>query len=177
MARFEGDKRPQKGRSSFILLFQQRNSAPCRSRRLFRPEIITPKLVSLPEGTSGLLRYSIRCQLGSRRRRTSSPDGPSRPCFRRRCGRDCGSRLPAHRLVLAVTLEPGFPINRLGCLVLPPCSLHQSVAVLRTKVLQCLSSCSEKLSSSSYTGNGRGAVHRGNVTCLYLRAAPSEIDA
>ena len=87
------------------------------------------------------------------------------------------SGLLVYRLAAMVTLKLRPLGGRLGCLVLPPCSLHQSVAVLRTKVLQCLSSCSEKLSSSSYTGNGRGAVHRGDVTCLYLRAAPSEIDA
>ena len=102
---------------------------------------------------------------------------PPGPVFGTSAGGIAVSRLPAHRLVLVVTLELGFPIDRLGCLVISSCSPCQSVAVSRTKALHCPLSSSGKPSLSSYTRGGRGAVHRGNVTCLYLRAAPSEIDA
>ena len=87
------------------------------------------------------------------------------------------SGLLVYRLASMVTLKLRCLSGRLGCLVLPPCSLHQSVAVSRTKALHCLLSSSGKPPPSSYTGDGRGAAHRGNLTCLYLRAAPSEIDA
>ena len=45
-----------------ILLFKQQNCVPSRAERHSRSEIITPKLVSLPVGTPGLLRNSICCQ-------------------------------------------------------------------------------------------------------------------
>ena len=138
-----------------------------------------------------LLRNSFRCQgrlrdyseTRSAASLTLGDDGqgpravPPGPVFGTSAGGIAVSRLPAHRLVLVVTLELGFPIDRLGCLVISPCSLHQSVAVSRTKGLHCPLSSPGKPSPSSYTRGGRGAAHRGNVTYLYLRAAPSEIDA
>ena len=138
-----------------------------------------------------LLRNSFRCQgrlrdyseTRSAASLTLGDDGqgpravPPGPVFGTSAGGIAVSRLPAHRLVLVVTLELGFPIDRLGCLVISSCSLHQSVAISRTKALHCPLSSPGKPSPSSYTRGGRGAAHRGNVTCLYLRAAPSEIDA
>ena len=80
-ALFQENLRPQKGNSPSILLFYQQISPPHRVERHSRPEIITPKLVSLPPGASGLLRNAICCQRGPRKTVEKSSDGPSRAGF------------------------------------------------------------------------------------------------
>lgn len=176
-ALFSWTMRFQKGYSSPIPLLKQQNSTSH----------------GVPYGSlaqKSLLRNSICCQRGRQdysetRFAASANSGetmngpltaPPGPVFVTGAGSGFGTTCTSlPRLVAAI--GPRFPIDRLGCLVIPPCSLRQSVTILRTKALQCLSTSPGKLSRSFYTGVGRGAAHRGDVTYLCLRAAPSEVDA
>lgn len=78
-ALFSWNMRFQKGYSSPIPLLKQQNSTSHGAGRASCPEIITPKLDSLPMGTPGLLRNSIRCQWDSREMTNgflTAPPGP-----------------------------------------------------------------------------------------------------